>query len=183
MMGPMDRQREWTPPDWERLGRGFASARDAAGLTQVQAAAELGVSRTPIQAIERGRQSNGQPFTKVTGTMRAYARLVGWSERSPARILDGQEPEPATQPVSGGGADTSSGLPPAVDRELRSGKTLDHTVVHLGGEGDDDTRIIVVLKGAEDMTEEEIDAAWHKWRRTRRHLQAFPGDSESPREA
>src|SRR5437868_7984019 len=123
----MDRQREWELSDWERLGREFAAAREAAGLTQVEAGKRIDVSRTPIQAIERGRQSNGSPFTKVTGTMRAYARLIGWTEDSPARILGGEGPEPATQPVSRS-ADSEAGphsdLPPAVDRELRSVKTL-----------------------------------------------------------
>ena len=175
----MDRQREWELSDWERLGRAFAAGREEVGLTQVSAAKALGVSRTPIQAVERGRQSNGQPFTKVTQTMRAYAKLVGWTDDSPARILNGQEPEPATQPVSSPTVEPPSDLPPAVDRELRSGKTLDHTVVHLGSE-DDDTRIIVVLKGGESMTEQEIDEAWQKWRRTRRHIQAIPGESDTP---
>lgn len=178
----MDRQREWELSDWERLGRAFAAGREEVGLTQVSAAKALGVSRTPIQAVERGRQSNGQPFTKVTQTMRAYAQLVGWTDDSPARILNGQEPEPATQPVSGAAGEPQSDLPPAVDRELRSGKTLDHTVVHLGDE-DDDTRIIVVLKGGESMTEQEIDEAWQKWRRTRRHIQAIPGEPDTTSES
>lgn len=179
----MDRQREWELSDWKRLGSEFAAAREALELTQVEAAERLGVTRTPIQAIERGRQSNGASFTKVTGTMRAYARLVGWTEGSPARILNGEGPEPATPPVSRGAAEARSDLPTAVDRELRSGKTLDHTVVHLGGENDDDTRIIVVLKGAEDISEDELDELWQKWRRTRRHLQAIPGETDAPQDS
>lgn len=179
----MDRQREWELSDWKRLGREFAARREGAGFTQVTAAQALGVSRSPIQAIERGRQSNGQPFTKVTQTMRAYAQLIGWTENSPRRVLDGKEPEQATRPVSEASAEDRSGLPPAVDRELRSGTTIDHTVVHLGGGDDDDTRIIVVLKGAEDLNEEELDELWQKWRRTRRHLQAIPGETDTPQEA
>ena len=164
--------------DWERLGKAFAEARQAAELTQVEVADRLSVTRTPIQAIERGRQANGSAFTKVTATMRAYARLVGWTEDSPARILQGQEPEPATQPVSVQTSEAKSDLPPAIDLELRSGKTLDSTVVHLGSE-DEDTRIIVVLKGAADLTEEELERLWQQWRRTRRQLQAMPSDSEA----
>ncbi|WP_405558866.1 helix-turn-helix domain-containing protein [Streptomyces canus] len=169
--------------DWERLGRAFAQARTAAGLTQEQVAEQLHVSRTPIQAIERGRQPNGRTFAKVTATMRSYARLVGWTEASPDLIVDGQEPEPATQPVSAPAGDSQSGPPSAVARELRSGKTLDHAVVHLGTTDDDDTRLIVVLQGAEDMSEEEIDAAWQKWRQTRRRLQAIPGETDNPQES
>jgi transcriptional regulator with XRE-family HTH domain len=165
--------------DWERLGEAFASRRRAANLTQVEVAERLSVTRTPIQAIERGRQANGSPFTKVTATMRAYARLLGWTEDSPARILRGEEPEAAVQsnPTS------TSDLPPAVDRELRSGKTLDHTVVHLGGEEDDDTRIIVVLKGAEDISDEDLDELWQKWRRTRRQLQASAGETDTTQDS
>lgn len=169
--------------DWERLGAAFAEARKAADLTQVEVATRLSVTRTPIQAIERGRQPNGNPFGKVTNTMRAYARLVGWTEDSPARILRGEEPEPATQPVSEWDADPTSDLPAAVDRELRSGKTLDHAVVNLGGENDDDTRLIVLLKGSEDLSEEQLDELWQKWRRMRRQLQAIPGESDTPRES
>src|ERR1043165_4810620 len=178
----MERERDWKASDWERLGSAFADARNAAGLTQVEAAEALNVSRTPIQAIERGRQSSGQPFSKVTGTMRTYALLVGWTTDSPARILDGQEPEPATQPVSATVPTPSSpDLPPAVDRELRSGRTLDHAVVHLGEGADDDTRLIVVLQGGEDMTEEAPEGAWLKWRQTRRRLQAS-GEADAPQE-
>lgn len=178
----MERERDWKASDWERLGSAFAEARNVAGLTQVEAAEALGVTRTPIQAIERGRQSSGQPFIKVTGTMRAYAQLVGWTTDSPARILDGQEPEPATQPVSATPlAPSPPDLPPAVDRELRSGRTLDHAVVHLGENADDDTRLIVVLQGGDDMTEEELDRAWQKWRQTRRRLQTS-GEADAPQE-
>lgn len=169
--------------DWERLGRAFAKARTAVGLTQEQAAERLHVSRTPVQAIERGRQPNGKAFTKVTATMRAYARLVGWTEDSPDRIADGGEPEDAPTPSRPAHEASSPDLPTAVDRELRSGRTLDHTVVHLGDEEDDDTRIIVVLKGSEDISEEELDRLWQQWRRTRRQLQAIPGESDTPQES
>jgi transcriptional regulator with XRE-family HTH domain len=169
--------------DWERLGRAFAKARIAAGLTQEQAAERLHLSRTPIQAIERGKQPNGKTFTKVTQTMRSYARLVGWTEASPEQILDGQDPEPATQPVSASPSDAKANVPTAVDRELRTGRTLDHAVVHIGGTEDDDTRLIVVLQGADDMTEEEIDKAWNTWRQTRRRLQAIPGETDTTQES
>lgn len=178
----MDREREWKLSDWERLGRTFAAARRSKGLTQQEAADALHVSRAPIQAIERGRQSNGSDFIKVTRSMRDYARLVGWTPDSPTLILNEQEPEPATEPVSTH-APPPSDLPPAVERELRSGKTLDHAVVNIGSAEDDDTRIIVVLKGAENMSEEDIDKAWQKWRRTRRQLQANPGETETPQDS
>jgi DNA-binding XRE family transcriptional regulator len=179
----MDRDREWELSDWQRLGKAFAAARRDKGYTQQEAADALHASRAPVQAIERGRQSNGTEFTKVTRTMRDYARLVGWTDDSPARILGGGEPaaaEPSEPPQS---EPAATDLPPAVERELRSGKTLDHAVVNLGSEDDDDSRLIVVLKGAEDMSEEEIDRLWRKWRRTRRQLQATPGESDTPQDS
>jgi transcriptional regulator with XRE-family HTH domain len=167
--------------DWERLGREFAAARKAAGLSQVQVADQLRVTRTPIQAIERGRQPNGRPFNKVTATMRAYARLVGWTEDSPDHIADGGQAETAPEPAAAPEMPKSD-LPPAIERELRSGKHLDSTVVHFGAE-DDDTRIIVVLKGAEDLSEDELEKLWQQWRRTRRHLQAMPPDTDASTES
>ncbi|UPZ27735.1 helix-turn-helix domain-containing protein [Streptomyces sp. LRE541] len=169
--------------DWERLGNAYAEARKLADLTQVEVAERLGVSRTPIQAIERGKQSNGRPFTKVSSTMRAYARLVGWAEGSPEQILSGGDPDYTPQEALSQPSEPS-GLPSAVDRELRSGKTLDHAVVHLGGADDeDDFRLVVVVKGAEGMTEEEIDRRFEQWRRMRRTIQALPGGPDAPQDS
>jgi transcriptional regulator with XRE-family HTH domain len=165
--------------DWEKLGKAYAEARKSTGLTQADVAEQLHVSRTAVQAIERGRQSNGTPFAKVTSTMRAYARLVGWTDTSPDRIAEGGSPELVPSRDSVQMEKPKSDLPPAIDLELRSGKTLDSTVVHLGAE-DDDTRIIVVLKGAEDISEEELEKLWQDWRRTRRHIQGIASDTDAP---
>lgn len=170
--------------DWERLGRKFAEARETIGLTQVQAAGQLDVSRGPIQAIERGQQSNGKPFTKVTATMRAYARLVGWTEDSPGRVADGGEPETAPLPAPPPPEKPKSDLPPAIDRELRSGRYVDGAVIHLNPQDeDDDTRIIVVLKSDEDISDEELDRRWQQWRRSRRHLQGIASEPDDPQDS
>ena len=169
--------------DWERLGSTYATARKAVGLSQTQVAEQLHVSRTAVQAIERGRQSNGTPFAKITGTMRAYARLLGWTETSPDAVARGGEPEEEAAAEAAQAERAASDLPPAVDRELRSGKTLDHAVVNIGSDEDDDTRIIVVLKGAENMSDEDIDRAWQRWRKTRRQLQAIPGESDTSQDS
>jgi DNA-binding XRE family transcriptional regulator len=62
--------------DWERLGRAFAKARTAAGLTQEQAAEQLHVSRTPVQAIERGRQPVGLVSVLASALLICAAGLV-----------------------------------------------------------------------------------------------------------
>lgn len=169
--------------DWEVLGKTFAAARKAVDLSQVDVAEQLHVSRTAVQAIERGRQSNGAAFIKITATMRAYARLLGWTEDSPEIIAAGGQPVP--QPVAAAPEEDrpKSDLPSAIDRELRTGRTLDHAVVNLGSESDDDSRLIVVLKGADNLTDEEIDQLWQKWRKTRRQLQALPGESDTPQDS
>lgn len=179
----MERERDWEASDWKRLGRAFAAAREAVtGLTQIEAGKAIDVSRGPIQSIERGHQPGGRPFTKVTGTMRAYAQLVGWTIDSPTRILNGQEPEPATRPVSAASPDSPApGLPSAVDREFQSGKTLDYAVVHLGDGPDDDTRLVVILQGGEGVSEEGLGRNWEKWRQVRRRLQAS-GETDAPQE-
>ncbi|MYY79678.1 MULTISPECIES: helix-turn-helix transcriptional regulator [unclassified Streptomyces] len=167
--------------DWVRLGRAFAEARKKIPLSQVEAGARLHVSRTPIQAIERGRQSNGQPFTKITGTMRSYAGLVGWTEDSIDRILDGGDPKTLPQPAEApapAAMDTPSGLSPAVEMELHSGETVDSTVLHLGP-GENDARVVVIVKGGENATKEEMQEAVRQWNRARRHLQSITSDSES----
>lgn len=167
--------------DWERLGRAFAQARTAAGLTQVEVAEQLHVSRTPIQAIERGRQPNGKAFAKVTSTMRAYARIVGWTEDSPGRIADGGEPEmaPAGQAEPEPEPDRPD-LPESVDRELRDGPTRDTAVIHLNPDDeDDDTRIILVLKGGESLSNEELDRRWQQWRKGRRSVQSLASDPDN----
>jgi DNA-binding XRE family transcriptional regulator len=168
--------------DWESLGKAYAEARKAANLTQTDVAEQLQVSRTTIQAIERGALPKGSPFTKVTATMRAYARILGWTEASPSRIIDGGEPEPADPTATAAPDEPQSDLPPAIAHELRSGKHLDSTVVHLGPESDD-TRIIVVLRGAESLSEDELDDLLTKWRKTRRQLQALPGESDTPQDS
>ncbi|WP_424184231.1 Scr1 family TA system antitoxin-like transcriptional regulator [Actinokineospora sp. G85] len=51
-----------TPPPWD-LGASIREARLAQKLTQQQVAERAGVSRTTLQALERGARPDGQPFT------------------------------------------------------------------------------------------------------------------------
>ncbi|MFF2852596.1 helix-turn-helix domain-containing protein [Streptomyces sp. NPDC058001] len=177
----MDRDRD----RWARLGRAFAEAREAIGLSQDQVAERIGVTRTTVQTIERGHVG-GKPPIKVTGTMRSYARLVGWTEDSITRVLGGGEPERVpTAPSAAPEREVTpaepagSGLPAAVELELRQGETLESAVLHLGPE-QSDARVIVVLKGASDITPEEMEEMMKQWRKTRRHLQSLAGDGKTP---
>jgi transcriptional regulator with XRE-family HTH domain len=160
--------------DWKRLGKALAEAREAARLTQVQVADRLGVSRTPIQAIERGH-TKGKPFTRISGTMRGYARLVGWVDGSIETVLAGGEPTvqaPADpQPQARSAPDEMSGLPLAILDQLRGGGPLiDATVIPLPSTRSD-AHMTIVVRGEPDASPEEIRDALLAWRKAQRHLQ------------
>lgn len=165
--------------DWKRLGQAFAMAREAAHLTQVQVAERLGVTRTPIQAIERGH-TKGKPFTRISGTMRSYARLVGWSDGSIETILDGgdptiPEPAPAGRPRNDG-PDARNGLPLAIIDQLKGeGPLIDATVIPLPS-ASADVHMTIVVRGEPDASPEEIRDALIAWRKTQRHLQNLADD-------
>ncbi|MFC5883330.1 helix-turn-helix domain-containing protein, partial [Streptomyces virginiae] len=117
--------------DWARLGKALQAARKASGVTQEQLADELGVGRSVVQLIERGKQ-----FSKPSQTQRAFARRVGWADGSIEAVLAGGEPtvEPAaTPPPVPDDALTESRLPLRIVDELADdGALLDTTVVPLG---------------------------------------------------
>lgn len=158
--------------DWSRLGAALAHARKAKGLTQPEMGERIGVGRATIQKIEAGT-----PFKNVTPAIRDYAEALGWTYDSVVRVLAGGEPEQAAPPAPDG--TSPRGLSPAVELELRSGKTLDSTVMHIGPENAD-ARVIVVLKGDVDITEAEVAALMEDWRRKRRHLQGVAMDPDAP---
>lgn len=161
--------------DWSRLGAKLAQARKTMGLKQPELAERIGAGRATIQNIEAGKA-----YQDITPAIRNYAEAVGWTYDSVARVLDGGDPEMAERrPGQAGGHPAESDLPPDVAMEIRNGRTLGSTVVHLGPK-DSDARMIVLLKGDVDMTAEEVDEALREWRKRRRHLQGVTSDPESP---
>lgn len=91
---------------WARLGTALRSARTQRGLRQEDVAAELGIKRGALANIEHGKGR------RITSTIRSYARLVGWTDDSPERVLAGGDPTPATPP---GARDTRAPTSPAPD--------------------------------------------------------------------
>lgn len=145
--------------DWARLGKALKAARQAMGITQERLAADLGVSRSAVQGIERGK-----PHNKPSLTMRAYARRAGWTADSIEEVLAGGEPS-ALQ--SGAAADPPAGLPLRIVDELSDGGALlDTVVVPLGG----DARMVVVVKGKPGASPEEIRRNLEAWRSAHQHL-------------
>lgn len=148
---------------WGRVGTAVRSARNAQGLTQAQLGELIGVSGGTIRAVERG-----QEFAKVTTTLRALERVLGWGSGSIEAILAGTDPLPPrpgevmpTEPVA-----PPEGLPLRVARALAEGTTLDARVVPLGPAAE----MVVVIKGKPAATPDEIRAALLAWERQEGHL-------------
>jgi transcriptional regulator with XRE-family HTH domain len=77
-----------TPDDDDRaLGRALAALRHRAGLTQAQAAGQVGVRNTHVSAVERGER--GLAYKTMLALLRAYGvglrELVSEIERGEGR--------------------------------------------------------------------------------------------------
>ena len=169
-MSPMDE-------DMQRLGSALQAAREGRRpkLTQPMVAEQLGVSRTTVQNIETGK------VTKVTATIREYARLVGWPDGTVERVLAGgpvlapvaqQEEAAEAAPAFG-----TLGLSPTVEYELRSGETLENMVIPLGPD-ESDGHLIVALQGKKGASPEEIARIAARFRKVRPRLQGLTTDDE-----
>ncbi|MGH3584721.1 MAG: helix-turn-helix domain-containing protein [Pseudonocardia sp.] len=177
------------PEDWERLGRTFAAARERISLRQEDVAEAIGVSRTPIQSIERGH-TGGKPPSRISGTMRSYARLVGWTDTSIQAVLEGHEPElrpepTAPQPEQPTESAKSSRLPLRVVDEMESGDLVDTVVIPLGPSAS----MVIVVTGApdaspdrirEDASPEKIRAAFEAWQRTQPPMRELSLPQDEP---
>lgn len=166
--------------DWVRLGRLLAEARKAIGLTQADAAARIGVTRTAIQSIE-----HGDVRVKITGTMRGYARLVGWDDGSLEDVVAGGEPAPAAMPGDREPGEVERprtlddlNLPPLIQEELRDGQVLGTGVYDLTPEGST-AQLIVVVKGPSDATADDIRRYAQAWRQAERRIRELPREDGS----
>lgn len=165
--------------DWQRLGKALQATRRhrTPKVTQEQAAAELGVSRSVIQNIERGIG-----FDKPTPTIREYARLLGWADGSIDRVLAGGEStlasDPAVRPE--GQLPALSGLPVRIQHELeQDGELVDSIVISLPGGGS----AVVVVKNPTDATPEQRQRnldAWLSMQPKLRSLDYSDADESSP---
>lgn len=171
--------------NWARLGRELAAARRAKKLKQLELADLAGVSLATVQAIEGGKS-----FARVTPTIRAFVRIVGWQEGSAETVLAGGDPNPAVAPDSPvttqvpiPPADSDSAfahLPVRIREELKEGQFLDSGVYDISPEGSD-VQMIVVIKGKTDATPEEIRRYMDDVRRAERKLKTLNiADEESP---
>ncbi|WP_329615627.1 helix-turn-helix domain-containing protein [Streptomyces brevispora] len=152
--------------DWARLGAALKAAREDLGLEQQQVAEQIGVKRGALRNIEIG------DFSRVTPTVRTYARIVGWTEASIDTVLSGGDPTKVAAP-SEESATVVTGTPEELPLRIQAalaadGPVLDTAVISLfGAEGaDDDVQMVVVVKGRSTATPEQIHKALLQWERT-----------------
>lgn len=167
--------------DWVRLGAAVKAARKAMGITQPQLGDAAGVKRATVQNIE-----GGQEFTRVTPTLRAIERAVGWQEGSIEVVLaggdpiaEGAAPLPEPEPVRSLSRSVPGRLPLKVVRELEEGgPVLDARVLDLapGGGGG---KMTIVVTGEVDATPDQIRAALLAWERKELRLQS-DNDGDMP---
>lgn len=161
--------------DWARLGRAFAEAREAAGLKQTEVAERIGVTRTPIQTIERGGVK-GKPLKKISPTMRSYARILQWTDDSIEKTLGGGSPdvktgETAVASAPSGDANPFANLPLAIVDQLQNGGPLIEAKVIALPSTRSDVHLTIVVQGEPGASAEEIRDALFAWRKAQRHLQ------------
>ncbi|MEU7010407.1 helix-turn-helix transcriptional regulator [Streptomyces sp. NPDC046332] len=108
------------PKMWARLGKAFAHARQAQGLSQAELAEAAGVSIGSVQSAEAG----SVPKARMPYTVPVIAKALGWPPGAVEVVLDGGE-------VPGGWVDTS--VQKQVDDE-RFGEILTNSMVrHVDG--------------------------------------------------
>ncbi|WP_327415483.1 helix-turn-helix transcriptional regulator [Streptomyces sp. NBC_01233] len=151
IMGAMTR-------DWRRLGEALKAARAERGMEQQDVAEAIGVKRGALHNIEKGA------IARVTPTVLAYARLVGWTDPSVEAVLCGGDPvlredeeaNPArteTAPEA-----PASDLSVLVQQSLREGPLLDARVAEVRTPSGK-VRATIVIRGEDGATDEELLAA------------------------
>ena len=159
MMGGMTR-------DWAHLGQKLKAARAAREIPQQDLAEAIGVKRGALHNIERG------DIRKVTPTVLAYAREVGWAEGSIERVLDGGDPvERETGPgesdsaeqksESAGEYEAPSDLSLLVRQSLKEGPLIDARVAEVTTSAGR-LKATIVVRGEDGAPMEELLAALRK---------------------
>ncbi|MGW6456324.1 helix-turn-helix transcriptional regulator [Streptomyces sp. NPDC055078] len=143
--------------DWARLGEKLKAARTEHGMEQQDVGDKIGVKRGALRNIEKGS------IAKITTTVRAYARLVGWTDDSITLVLAGGEPvyaaaDPGQSVEPKAGRDPLSDLSVYVQQSLREGPLLDSRVADVRTPSGR-VRATIVIRGESGKSEEDLLAA------------------------
>lgn len=172
--------------DWGRLAGALANARKAAGLTQDELAAMLGVGRSSVQKLERGHV-----YARVLPVHRAAARVLGWTEGSVDAVLGGGDPSrapkspeaaPVGQPTSTveeGAAALLDDLTARVKGALLGGPVVDATAVPMSDGGD----VVIIWTGGEEQEltpaqRRRLEQQWHRIQRAAHDILADDEEQE-----
>jgi transcriptional regulator with XRE-family HTH domain len=161
--------------DWVRLGTALRDAREATGLTQAEMGERIGVGRDAVRSIEGGDSK------RITATIKAYAREVGWTDESIRAVLDGGVPTAvagtaegsgpvANDPNYGNAPSYAKGMPARVRLELEDGEVLDAEVIDLSAPGSEAALVMVVKAGSENASDEQKRAELLRWARVQRKI-------------
>ena len=153
--------------EWARLARAIEAARDVMGLTQVGLAERADISESTVQNLESGVTRKRTP-----STLPKVEQALGWAPGSGLAILAGGEPTPINTPSA---TEDIPGLPMRIVQALGEGRLLDTKILDL--EDESGARMIVVVKGKQGATPEEIQRALDAWERTEAQLR---GTGEVP---
>jgi transcriptional regulator with XRE-family HTH domain len=155
--------------DWGRLGAALSAARKSLGVTQVAMAEKIGITRGPLQAIERGESK------RLTNTIAAYARAVGWADGSAEAVLAGGDParEPEALPASpteNAAPAYAKGMPQRVVMELTDGAVLDTDVIDLTSSGSSTPLVLVAKALPDDASDQDKREILLRWARIQRRV-------------
>lgn len=166
--------------DWERFGKALQAAREAKGMAQTELGDAVGVSRSTVQAIERGKS-----FKKPTPTVRSLARAVGWTDDSVDTVLDGGEPTLAgAAPPPEAAPQTESGTPPPlrlIDATGNDAALVGTTRIPIPGGGS----VTVTVEGDPAQSPRQRRKNLEAWRRIQDVLMEIdingsPGTPDDP---
>lgn len=153
--------------DWKRLGAALKASREARALTQAAVGEMIGVSRGTMRNIENGE------IARISTTVRAYARAVGWDGGSVEAVLAGGAPTQVADEVAVArdtaaaenlAAEPPEELPLRIQAALREGPLIDTAVINLPGDDDGpEGQMVVIVKGRHGATPEQLKRALLRW--------------------
>ncbi|MGW4028219.1 helix-turn-helix domain-containing protein [Streptomyces sp. NPDC004838] len=151
--------------DWQALAAAMKSARVAKGLTQAQLAEAIGVSRATIQSVEQGRS-----MVRVTRTLLAMARALGWPEGRVEAILDGRWSPEMAPGEKAAALRPTSGLPLSIEHALTEGDLIDAQVAAFAG---GDAQLVTILMTEAALSHDQLRAVLVKWRELQAQINEF----------
>lgn len=169
--------------DWVRLGLALRAGREALQLTQVQMGKRIGVGRAPLLTIERGDSK------RVTPTILAYARELGWQDGSVEDVLDGRPPTilESVSDSSPAGADNpnvenrahyAQGMPARVTVSISDGQVYDTDIIDLSTSAH--APLVMIAKDLPpDATEADRAAYVRVWTRIQREAHKIANEELS----